>query len=182
MLVSCITFTNGSTPNQVIQAIEDFDTQTYAERQLIIINNYPTLDECQEIELLFRHKVVIIDRPGFTNGQAIQTAIQYSAGQVVAAYPLNYRHNANRLEISIAALNECEGIFIAPVKKPEGNIIRKNTDLSQLIPELGVYKSPAYTTNYDINYGVWWQYPMMLEEQGLELHEMHTQLASGPHE
>ena len=182
MLVSCIAYTNGIDPQAVLDRIDEFDAQTYSDRQLIIINNYDTLERCQSLSFIFHHKIVVIDRPGYTNGQAIQSALQYAAGQIIAPFPFDWAHYPNRLETSVAALNECEGMYIAPVHHLDGNIIRKNTDISALIPEMAVYKSPAYTVNYDINYGAWWSYPMMLEEQGLDLFEMHTELGSRSHE
>lgn len=178
MLVSCIAFTNNISLEHVESALRDFEQQTYEPSQLIIINNRPTLSECQDLETIFRYNVAILDRPGYSNGQAIQTALQYSAGQIIACWPLDYHHFPTRLEKSVAALDDSKGLYIAPSLQVPTGIIRKCNDLSQIIPDLGVYKSPAYTINYNIDYGAWWQYPLMLDEQEMDIYQMHIELAS----
>jgi hypothetical protein len=140
-------------------------------KQLIIINNKDTIEECQELEIIHHSTIAIIDRPKFSNGRALLQALQHGAGQVIVHFPLNYYHNSNRIEDSIKFMAENDAMIISPEFKHtlvDGKIVSKGNS-PNIIAELAIYSSPAYTDDYEIDYGAWWQYPLLANEHGIDI-------------
>jgi len=178
MLITCLAFTKQIKPWQIEAALQSFNDQSYQDKQLIIINNHDTNRECQQLEIIYNYNITIIDRPGYSNGKALLEGLQLGAGQVIAHFPLDHIHHSNRLEWCLDDLVKSKSTIIAPSRKwkwtngPE--II---TEESNIIPELAFFKSPAYTDDYEIDYGAWWQYPLLAHEQGIDIIEIDKLLA-----
>lgn len=171
MFVTGITYTKDIPLWQIHIAIRSFSLQTYANKQLIIINNKETISECQDLEIIYHKDIAIIDRPRYSNGKALLQALQLATGQIIAHFPLNFYHKPDRLEKSIKCITENNALLIAPENKlsiKNNKIITVNNQ-SNVVPELAVYLSPAHTVNYEIDYGAWWQYPLSAFEQGIEI-------------
>jgi hypothetical protein len=170
MLVTCIAYTKGLQPWHITQAIENFASQSYAKSQLIIINNYDTLKQCQEIEIIHHRDLCIIDRPGYSNGRALLEALKMASGQTIAHYPLDHCHHLYRIQLGVELLERNGAAIIAPTRKWKWDgvpvIVEAETNV---VPELAIYKSPAYTDDYDIDYGAWWSYPLLAHEMGLDI-------------
>jgi len=168
MLISCLAFTKGISPWQLSQAIASYHMQTYFKKQLIIVNNKATITECTKIELPFSSETCIIDRPGYSNGEALSEALKISTGQVISHFPLNYYHHPQRLIKSATELLK----FNAGLVSPKGHLILSENGkksefihLNKIVGELSTYVRPAYMENYKIDMGAWWQYPLLAYKQ-----------------
>lgn len=168
MLATAIAFTKGVTAWQITQAIRSFNAQTYAKTQLIIINNRDTISQCQEFEIIHHRSLCIIDRPGYSNGRALLEAFQMASGQVMVHFPLDHYHHPNRIQLGVEKLQNSGATIIAPTRKWDEDF-KIVQDITNVVAELAIYKSPAYTDDYDIDYGAWWSYPLLAHEMGLDI-------------
>ena len=180
LTASCISFTKDIQPWQIQIAVESFYNQSYKNKQLIIINNYDTIVECQQIEILFHYDIAIVDRPSFSNGKALLQALQLCAGQTIVNFPLNYYHHCDRISKSIEYMNDSGAIAVAPEYKlilAQNGSVTKSQNHTNIIADLAAYKSPAYTDDYEIDYGAWWQYLLRLYEQGVDITNIDNPMA-----
>jgi hypothetical protein len=162
MFVSCVTFTGGVDHDTVLRSISSFEQQDYGFKQLVIVNNSDV-----QISPLFNRDLLIIDRLGFSNGLALRTAIESAAGQIIAHYPLNYFHFHDRLTRIVEHL-DCN-LIVAPDRYIDTDGVEFIDTKSSVVPELAAYKSPSYFENYDIEWGAWWQYPLLMNKHGIDI-------------
>lgn len=170
MLVTCVAYTKNTESWQIFQAIESFTAQSYINKQLIIVNNHDSINQCQKFEIIHHKNLCVIDRPGYSNGRALLEALQIAAGQVIVHFPLNHIHIIDRIQMGIEQLERSGAGIVAPTHKwkwgKELEVVKNETNV---VPELAIYKSPAYTDDYDIDYGAWWSYPLLAHEMGLDI-------------
>ena len=172
MLISCITFTNGYSDWQINESINSFYAQTYPEKQLIIINNRPTLKECLEFKILFHKDVCIIDRPGLSNANALLNSAKLASGQVIAHFPFDFYSSPKRLELSLKHIIEYKSDLVSPpgyIEVDSKGELHKYTHPNYTIGELCVYKRPAFRDDLDIDIGVWWQYTLLTHKHGHQI-------------
>jgi len=172
MLISCITFTNGCSNWQIEQSIDSYYNQSYELKQLIIINNYNSLEQCLQFKPLFHKELCIIDMPGMSNAKALIKAASLASGQLIAHYPLDYYHNKNRLSLSYNQLINYNADLITPPGYKivnEIGIITEFIHQTYTVGELCVYKRPAFRHELDIDYGIWWQYLLLSHNHGQEI-------------
>ena len=164
MLISCVTFTNGHSNWQIEESIKSFYSQTYEDKQLIIVNNQPTLEECLKFETLFHKDICIVDRPGLPNAKALLESAKLASGQLIAHFPLNFFFNSKRLELSIQHIIEYKCDLVSPpgyLEIDSRGELNKFIHPNYTVGELCVYKRPAFRDDLDIDFGVWWQYLLL---------------------
>lgn len=179
MFVSCLAFTKDIPIWQIHIAMSSFDAQIMRDSQLIIINNKSTISDCAQLEFPFNSRIVVIDRPGFSNGRALLEGLRLGTGQAIAHFPLDHYHHPQRLQWSLDTMLQSNCPLVAPTRKLSliANKLQTITPSSNVIAELAVYRSPAYTDNYEIDYGAWWQYPLLAYGQGMDIAAMDQLVA-----
>lgn len=171
MLVSCIAFTNDCSNDQILLSIESFEKQLYPVKQLIIINNYNSLEDCLKLEIVYNKEICILDRPKFSNAKALIEAAEASKGQIIVHFPLEYYYNKNYISTLVQNIIEYQADLVSPCGYSiiEHNHIHDYVHPKNIVAELSGYKRPAFRSELDIDYGSWWQYPLFLYEHGNDI-------------
>lgn len=162
MLVSCIAITDGISTDSIHNSIESFSLQKYINKQLVIINN-----SHNKIEFPYDRNILLVDRYEFSNSKSLNLAIEISAGQIIAHYPLNYFHHDNRLDVLVENLNE--NLVVCQDRYVDKHGVEFVDNINCIVPELAAYKSPAYTEYFDMKYGAWWSYLLLMNRHGIDI-------------
>ena len=106
-LLSALMVVNKGTYPLINRAINCFSSQTYPNKELIIVNNATTQLEASDLIIDATPNVFVIDTPTLLNiGQARNYGISAANGQILAQFDVDCWHSPQRLQLQIAAMAE----------------------------------------------------------------------------
>ncbi len=104
-LVSALMIVNNPNQSELYKCIECFKKQTYANKELIIINNADSQFQASNVNIDFETNVFLVDTPKrLEAGHARNYAISAANGQILAQFDYDSWHDPSRLETQILAL------------------------------------------------------------------------------
>lgn len=106
-LVSAIMLVGKMPVSDIVHAIDCFKSQTYPNKELIIVNNAINQYEAARLNIMASENVFIIDTPTHLHaGMARNYGIRAANGQILAQFDADYWHDADRLSTQISAMAE----------------------------------------------------------------------------
>jgi glycosyltransferase involved in cell wall biosynthesis len=119
-LISAIMLVGRVHKNVIAGAVKCFKSQTYPNKELIIVNNARTQYEAAGLNIIAQDDVFIIDTPAqLSAGMARNYGIQAANGQILAQFDADYWHHPERLSTQVAslAINEAQICMLSSVAK-----------------------------------------------------------------
>lgn len=105
-LISTIMLAGHNSLNEVKAGIQCFESQTYPNKELIIVNNCPTQAKASELWIKKIGKTVqVVDTPYYLSaGMARNWGISAANGTILCQFDANYWYDPSRLEVQVSAL------------------------------------------------------------------------------
>ncbi len=102
-LVSAIMLAGQSTIRDVLGCIEDFKSQTYKNKELIIVNNAKSQFAASELNIATQKSVFLVDTPThFNAGTARNYGASIAKGEIIIQFDPDFWHARRRIEIQVA--------------------------------------------------------------------------------
>lgn len=106
-LVSAIMLAGRMSISDITKAIQCFQSQSYPNKELIIVNNAFSQFEASKLNIAASDNVFIIDTPTHLHaGMARNFGIRAANGQILSQFDADYWHDSDRLSSQIAAMAE----------------------------------------------------------------------------
>lgn len=106
-LISAIMLAGKMQVLDIVKAIECFKSQTYPNKELIIVNNAKSQFEASKLNIAAEDNIFLIDTPTLLHaGMARNYGIRAANGQILAQFDADYWYDAERLSTQVATMAE----------------------------------------------------------------------------
>ena len=133
-LLSAIMLVGRTSPKDVVQAIKCFKSQSYPNKELIIVNNAANQYEAASLNIIAEDNIFLIDTPSNLNaGMARNYGVRAANGQLLAQFDADYWHGPARLSTQVATMAE-NGSHVC--------MLSKTLKYSFVTGNSGIYSNP----------------------------------------